>query len=449
MPIRWIFENPRFVDFVKKILKERNDEPSADKETIEDRIVINPKRMPHRIPLSLQQEQMWLLWALAHHSHSEDRGIYNIIFRITLTGSVNIEALRYCIMRLVTEQSSLRTRFRDENAPRGKAEAVGQFQEVLSLTEAFYCLNVARLDKLDESEVEELERDYAFDLRDSSAPLRIRTWKAKGTGNGREQCVLLLNHYHILTDGWSMTVFAREFEKHYRAYTESTPDGSRFNDLEGGEAIRYSDYAIWSRRRLDSERFQHLRRDYASRLETLPDGGTRLTPSRRISSTMKASKFSTLQISVPLQTTWRLAAFCAERRTTAYTVFLAAFLRIVDMWRAVEEDASSTPIVIGCPVSGRTNDQLSRLIGYFINNIVISIESRKLWSENVINNVKVSVDEAIRFSEIPFHTAVAAAKRRKADTGNAVFQVIYWSNSIRIVSSCTTTILYFTIFFDS
>lgn len=123
----------------------------------------------------------------------------------------------------------------------------------------------------------------------------------------------------------------------------------------------------------------------------------------------------------------KLSIFCSKFQTTFYIILLAAFSQVVDLWRENSAERS-TQIVIGCPISGRSNGQVSNLIGYFLNNIILSIDPKKIWNDNkkhLINYIKDCVDEANFYAEVPFHKTVALLqdKRQLDYKQNPVFQV--------------------------
>lgn len=93
-------------------------------------------------------------------------------------------------------------------------------------------------------------------------------------------------------------------------------------------------------------------------------------------------------------------------------------------------------IVIGCPVSGRFNKQISSIIGYFLNNMILSVNPKKLWSydqKNLINYIKKRVEKANYYSEIPFHKAVALLQdKRLTVKQNPIFQVNFFLYNIKL-----------------
>src|SRR5207249_166034 len=91
---------------------------------------------------------------------------------------------------------------------------------------------------LRESEAQELiaeEVANPFDL--SAGPL----FRAKLLRLDCEEHVLLLNMHHIVSDGWSITVFSRELSTLYNAFSR--------NELSPLPAlpIQYADYTAWQR----------------------------------------------------------------------------------------------------------------------------------------------------------------------------------------------------------
>ena len=59
---------------------------------------------------------------------------------------------------------------------------------------------------------------------------------------GAADYLLLLNMHHIVSDGWSMDVFAREITALYGAFCTGKP--SPLPELP----IQYADFAVWQRR---------------------------------------------------------------------------------------------------------------------------------------------------------------------------------------------------------
>ncbi|WP_338156735.1 condensation domain-containing protein, partial [Xenorhabdus bovienii] len=72
--------------------------------------------------------------------------------------------------------------------------------------------------------------------------------------------MLLITMHHIISDGWSSSLFFREFCELYRAYHEH-----RDNPLQP-LAIQYADYAQWQRNWMQGARLEKQLDYWRSRL---------------------------------------------------------------------------------------------------------------------------------------------------------------------------------------
>ncbi|CAJ0947351.1 unnamed protein product, partial [Mesorhabditis belari] len=90
--------------------------------------------------------------------------------------------------------------------------------------------------------------------------------------------------------------------------------------------------------------------------------------------------------------------------TEKFTVMVAALALTLRRWQ--DEDGAEK-VIIGSPVSGRKEKEMQNVIGYFLNNIVISIDvSSQETLENVIPKAKEAVAKAMKAQQIPFHVLV-------------------------------------------
>ncbi|WP_412770500.1 condensation domain-containing protein, partial [Ralstonia solanacearum] len=64
---------------------------------------------------------------------------------------------------------------------------------------------------------------------------------------GEQEHVLLITMHHIVSDGWSQGVLARELGALYEAYRAGK------DDPLPALPIQYADYAVWQRRWLEGE----------------------------------------------------------------------------------------------------------------------------------------------------------------------------------------------------
>jgi len=83
---------------------------------------------------------------------------------------------------------------------------------------------------------------------------------------GQQEHVLLAAAHHMIYDGWSLGIMARELTALYAAYGAGRP--SPLPELP----IQYADFAAWQRQMLQGERLERLRAYWSSNWATCRPG---------------------------------------------------------------------------------------------------------------------------------------------------------------------------------
>lgn len=117
------------------------------------------------------------------------------------------------------------------------------------------------------------EIQYKFDLLDGIA-LRIKTYKLNSLNNTSYH--IILNQHHILTDGWSMTIFAQRFSVLYKQIVNKTKEiqNIKHNNKKNYPTIRYIDYSVWNRNEFNQNIKNSKCFELVEHLKKLPTGGT-------------------------------------------------------------------------------------------------------------------------------------------------------------------------------
>ena len=217
LPLRSLFEAPTVAGLAQ----------SVERVLCSERGVEVPPLVPvsreQDLPLSFAQQRLWFLDQLEPGSSA-----YNIPNAVRLSGKLDTKALEQSMQELVRRHESLRTTLRTrEGQPVQVIRPVRRFR--LPIAD----LSVL-LPKQSEAVVRQLaqqEARHPFDLLHGPL-LRVNLVRLS-----EDEHVLLVTMHHIISDGWSMSVFVRELTVLYNAFVMGQP--SPLPEL----SLQYADFA--------------------------------------------------------------------------------------------------------------------------------------------------------------------------------------------------------------
>ena len=266
------------------------------------RLPLAARERPERVPLSFAQQRLWFIAQLEGPSAT-----YNNAVAVRLTGEPDAGALGAALADVIGRHEVLRTVF---------PAIDGQpFQQVLEVGELGWQLEVTRAG---EQELAGLVAGIAAEPFDLAAqiPLRARLLRL-----GPEMHVLVVVAHHIATDGWSMTVLARDISTAYAARRAGGVPGW------GPLPVQYADYAIWQRKLLGDEDDPGsvLAAQVAWWREALAGAPPELAlPVDRPRPPLPSYRGHTAQLEVPAGVHAGLAALARSRGVTLFMVVQAA-----------------------------------------------------------------------------------------------------------------------------
>ncbi|KAE9548207.1 hypothetical protein FO519_008581, partial [Halicephalobus sp. NKZ332] len=218
-----LFDFPKFSDFYKRTFSIFEKKDSK----INPLGLLNIEKI--EFPLSYPQEQMFLLYHLEPGTH------YNIVFSIKFKSEnpekFSTKSANFAISELVRKQTSLRTIF---YLQKDKNEYVQQILQV-DIVMRNFDLDWKFLSHDEIKREIEKEKNSKFEIEDSA--FRVRTFSTRE--KGEEVHIMVVSQHHIVTDGWSMTIFADEFSKYYSEYLKGE------NNIQYPKnCVQYVDFAI-------------------------------------------------------------------------------------------------------------------------------------------------------------------------------------------------------------
>lgn len=330
---------------------------------------------PAEFPCSSTQARFWLL------EQMEPGSALNVSVRWQLDGDIERERIEAAFQGIAMRHEILRTTFHGvDGVP---------VQRVLP----FAAVPVAEIDLsvLPQAEREAQALDLArqearqpFDLAD--APLmRVTLLRCTPT-----RAVLLLTAHHLVCDGWSIGVIAREMGLRCAAQAAG---------LLPTLPLQYADYALWEAEFLRAgglaaeQEYWRVQLAGMKRFQVRPDHPRGAAPPGR------SRIHSTL---LPRPMTGQLQNLARRHAATMFAVALAGLSVLLHRYTA------ATEVVIGTQVAGREHLELEHLIGPFINTLALRIDlsGNPTFAEH-LQQVRDTVRDALAHQRLPIDHVVS------------------------------------------
>jgi amino acid adenylation domain-containing protein len=348
------------------------------------------------LPLSYAQQRLWFLCQLDPES-----AVYNIPVAATLTGQLDVGALERAIGEIIRRHESLRTCFAQENG----------------IPRVVICDDVPwSLQRIDARQVAgegaaELIR-YASRLTQEPMDItRAPLLRVQLLATGAESHVLVLTLHHIVFDGWSMGVFLRELETLYRAYASGTAA-----NLEPPK-LQYVDYAVWQRQWLESGVLERQLAYWKKQLAGAPPVVTFPADRRRPQAEM--FRGARRKLLLPPELARGLESLSQRHGVTLFMTLFACFAVLLARYTGQED------IVVGSPSAGRNRSELSDLMGFFVNNLVLRTDvSGNPAFSTLLTRVRDVSLQAFEHQDVPFDQLVQALRPERSPDHSPLFQTM-------------------------
>jgi amino acid adenylation domain-containing protein len=359
-----------------------------------------PKRSvrPDPLPLSYAQQRLWFLDQLIPHSAT-----YNIAAVIEVEGLLDHRALEHSIDNIIRRHETLRTNFIVKD---GSPAQVIHPPEPVSL-DLVRLEHIPAQDRLAEAtEICEAEARRPFDL--ANEPLfRLRLIRLM-----EDLHWLLITVHHIVADGWSIGVMARDLSLLYacfaRAEQRSLPD----------LPVQYADYTLWQQDWLGGPGLQKQIAYWKGRLDAAPE--LLNLPSDRPRPPVQSNRGDLEMFALGLDLTERLQSLCRVEGATLFMMLLTAFHILLTRYSGQQD------IVIGSPVANRNRSEIEGLIGFFVNTLPLRIDSSgDPPFRFLLNQVRESSLEAFANSDVPFEKVIEEIQPERGRSRHPLFQVMF------------------------
>ncbi|MDH3716644.1 MAG: amino acid adenylation domain-containing protein, partial [Planctomycetota bacterium] len=370
---------------------------SAQQQTSPARPSIVPVSRAGELAPSLTQSALWMLDRL-----EPELSTSATLAALRIRGPLDVPVAHRVFNDIVRRHESLRTRFPEfDSRP---VQVIDPPQDrTLPLIDLSQYSEAVREDKLRNWLGEESGRH--FDL--ASGPLlRISVLRLADNDH-----VLAITAHHIIHDGWSWGVMAREFSVLYEAFKSGQP--STLADLP----IQFADFAAWQRQHLRGETLDLLRGYWTRQLADLP---TLQLPTDFPRPAVRTTRGDARPCNLSPELSAAVADFSRREGVTPFMTLLAAFQLLLARYSGQQD------IVVGSPVANRTQPETASLIGYLINVVALRTDlSGDPDFHELVRRARQTTLDAFDHQEITFDQVVEAIAPPRDLSRHPVFQAMF------------------------
>jgi amino acid adenylation domain-containing protein len=348
------------------------------------------------IPLSLEQQRLWFFQQLEPQS-----ALYTMPIASRLRGELRPHALQQSMEMVVARHEALRTRF----------VSIEPAQTIDAPSSVPMLLIDLRHLQADQREAEakrvlEAEAKRPFDL---ARDLMVRAALVRLE---EQEWIFLVLMHHVASDDWSWRVFCDEVAAIY----ESLISGCKPALPE--PPIQYGDFSVWQKEWLRGDTLEKHLAYWRKQLDGAPP--VLELPTNRPRPASQTFRGGLEWITLPPALSEKLEALSQRGGFTPFMILLAAFQTLLLRYTGQED------IVVGSPVAGRTRASLEKVIGLFVNMLVLrtKLDGNPSFVE-LLRRTQTTVLEALAQQDLPFEKLVKELQPQRSASYSPMIQVMF------------------------
>lgn len=346
-------------------------------------------------PLSFAQQRLWFLDRIA-----PGNPFYNIPLAIPIQTLIDARALERALNAVVARHEALRTTFQIVD---------GEPSQVVHEAMA---IPVSVIDLSQEDAAQRDRRTVELAIDEARRPFDLQTGPLLRCGlvtRGAFDHVLLLSLHHIVADGWSMGILASELTVLYQGFILG------WHVPLPELPIQYVDFTVWQRQHLQGETLERQLEYWREQLRDLPVLELPYDRPRPAALTYRGA-FRQIALTQGLSEGVRRLA--QAHGATPFMVLTAGFAILLQRYTGQDD------IVIGTPVANRNRAEIEGLIGFFVNSLVLRIDSSgDPTFTGLIARVREVCLQAYAHQDLPFEKLVEHLQPQRDPSRNPLFQV--------------------------
>ncbi|MGD2086832.1 MAG: amino acid adenylation domain-containing protein [Candidatus Aminicenantes bacterium] len=349
--------------------------------------------------LTFNQKRLWYIQQKTPETTSYHMG--EVIF---LDHRVDIEALQSALKKLSARHESLRTGFEEM---KGKP-----VQFVLEMEDSSLPFQVRDVSDLEEEERKRRTAQIITEVTDPPFDLRKPSlFRAALIKQHTENYLLVYNMHHIISDGWSMEILKKDFNRYYSDYANGKEPG--WEPL----LLQYKDFARWHNEQIrDPDHKERVYKYWKNKVETG-------FPLLKLTHHYHSHYIRDNQHNANAGGGWyrctadqilkeRLQRLAKKNQTSLFMVLFSIYNLLMAFLSGQDEVLSA---VIS---AGRQHDSLHPIVGYFINPIIIKTHiTLQEDFENLLSRINREVLEVLQYQEYPLELVLDDMKKEFPQVG--------------------------------
>ncbi len=362
-------------------------------------------RIPRRpasmaaVPASFAQERLWFMDRLAPGNPA-----FNISYALRLRGRSSPAVVTAVLNEVVRRHEALRTTFAERGGQPlqviAPPAAAGLRLPVIDLAALPAGRRAAAVRGL-------AERESQWRFRLESGPL-LRTLLLR---LAPDEHVLMLVMHHIISDGWSMGVLAREITAVWRVIAAA--GAAPLPPLP----IQYADFALWQRSWLSGAELERQVDYWRQRLAGAADSLD--LPADRPRPAAQTYRGAQLRGVLAAGLMARLRQLARQHEASPYMALLAGFQALLGRL------SGQGDLSVGSPIANRNRAELEPLIGFFVNTLVMRGDlAGDPPFDDLLARTRKSALEAFAHQDLPFERLVVELRPERRLSVTPLFQVV-------------------------
>ncbi len=357
---------------------------------------IVPRVRSGPVEVSFGQQRLWFLAQL-----ESGCATYNAPIAWRIAGPLNVSALQRSLSQLVARHEALRTTFAvvDEYPRQIINEALPVSIATKDLRTIERCQREVEIKRCIRAEA---QRPFKLSV---DPMVRAALFRVED----HEQ-VFVLTLHHIVCDGPSMAILLEELALFYGGFLNGRP--VHMPELR----VQYADFAVWQREIVAEIRDEQVAY-WKEQLRSCPAALD--FPSERVHPVHVSFRGDMEYRNLSRQLSEDFRSLAKRHGVTDFMALVALFQVLLSRYTG-QEDVS-----VGSPVTHRTLAEVSRVVGFFSNMVVLRgrLEGNPTFCE-LLDKVRDIVLSAYAHQDLPFEQLVAELQPERVPGRNPFFQAM-------------------------